>query len=195
MHEVLYEKYSESKERQRLQPVRRCIGQSSIGQHHRLCRVSPIRHSLNDYSVYGLFLRDDSSVDLTYGCGKYDYRQGTLLCVAPGQIGGKEDDGEQVSISGWALLFHPNLLHGTQLEKKIKEYSFFDYRVNEALHMTEEERETIVALLRQIQNELQKAHDVFQNNIIVGNIELILNFCLRFTTGSSSPGLWKIRIP
>ena len=142
--------------------------------------VSPIRHSLNDYSVYGLFLRDDSSVDLTYGCGKYDYRQGTLLCVAPGQIGGKEDDGERVSISGWALLFHPDLLHGTQLEKKIKEYSFFDYRVNEALHMTEEERETIVALLRQIQNELQKTHDVFQNNIIVGYIELILNFCLRF---------------
>ncbi len=142
--------------------------------------VSPIRHSLNDYSVYGLFLRDDSSVDLTYGCGKYDYRQGTLLCVAPGQIGGKEDDGERVSISGWALLFHPDLLHGTQLEKKIKEYSFFDYRVNEALHMTEEERETIVALLRQIQNELRKTHDVFQNNIIVGYIELILNFCLRF---------------
>ncbi len=142
--------------------------------------VSPIRHSLNDYSVYGLFLRDDSSVDLTYGCGKYDYRQGTLLCVAPGQIGGKEDDGERVSISGWALLFHPDLLHGTQLEKKIKAYSFFDYRVNEALHMTEEERETIVALLRQIQNELQKAHDALQNSIIVGYIELILNFCLRF---------------
>lgn len=142
--------------------------------------VSPIRHSLNDYSVYALFLRDDSSVDLTYGCGRYDYRQGTLLCVAPGQIGGKEDNGEQVSISGWALLFHPDLLHGTQLEKKIKKYSFFDYRVNEALHMTEEERETIVALLRQIQSELQKAHDAFQNNIIVGYIELILNFCLRF---------------
>ncbi|WP_165156866.1 AraC family transcriptional regulator [Parabacteroides sp. ZJ-118] len=142
--------------------------------------VSPIRYSLNDYSVYGLFLRDDSSIDLTYGCGKYDYREGTLLCVAPGQIGGKEDDGERVSISGWALLFHPDLLHGTQLEKKIKEYSFFDYRVNEALHMTEEERETIVALLRQIQNELQKGHDAFQNSILVGYIELILNFCLRF---------------
>ncbi len=142
--------------------------------------VSPIRHSLNDYSIYALFLRDDSSIDLTYGCGKYDYREGTLLCVAPGQIGGKEDDGEYVSISGWALLFHPDLLHGTPLEKTIKNYSFFDYRVNEALHMTEEERETIVALLRQIQNELQKAHDVLQNSIIVGYIELILNFCLRF---------------
>ena len=143
-------------------------------------KVSPIRYSLNDYSVYGLFLLDDFSIDLAYGCGKYDHRQGTLICVAPEQIGGKEDNGEQVMISGWALLFHPDLLHGTQLEKKIKEYSFFDYRVNEALHMTEEERKTIVALLRQIQNELQKAHDMFQNNIIVSYIELILNFCLRF---------------
>lgn len=52
--------------------------------------VSPIRHSLNNYSVYGLFLRDDANVDLDYGCGKYDYNKGTLLCVAPGQIGGKE---------------------------------------------------------------------------------------------------------
>lgn len=73
-------------------------------------KASPIRHSLNNYSVYGLFLRDDASVDLDYGCGRYDYRQGTLLCVAPGQIGGKEDNGNRVSITGWALLFHPPFL-------------------------------------------------------------------------------------
>ena len=56
--------------------------------------ASPIRHSLNSYSVYGLFLRDDAEVELDYGCGKYDYNKGTLLCVAPGQVGGKEDNGE-----------------------------------------------------------------------------------------------------
>ena len=106
--------------------------------------VSPIRHSLNNYSVYGLFLRDDADVDLDYGCGKYDYNKGTLLCVAPGQIGGKEDNGERVAITGWALLFHPDLLHGFPLEKRIKEYSFFDYRVNEALHMTNEEHDILV---------------------------------------------------
>lgn len=106
--------------------------------------VSPIRHSLNNYSVYGLFLRDDADVDLDYGCGKYDYNKGTLLCVAPGQIGGKEDNGERVAITGWALLFHPDLLHGFPLERRIKEYSFFDYRVNEALHMTNEEHDILV---------------------------------------------------
>ena len=143
-------------------------------------KASPIRHSLNNYSVYGLFLRDDASVDLDYGCGRYDYRQGTLLCVAPGQIGGKEDNGERVSITGWALLFHPDLLHGTSLEKEIKRHSFFDYRVNEALHMTDEEHDILVSLIRQMQDELHKKRDEFQDAILVEYIGLILNFCLRF---------------
>ena len=143
-------------------------------------KASPIRHSLNNYSVYGLFHRDDASVDLDYGCGRYDYRQGTLLCVAPGQIGGKEDNGERVSITGWALLFHPDLLHGTSLEKEIKRHSFFDYRVNEALHMTDEEHDILVSLIRQIQDELHKKRDEFQDAILVEYIGLILNFCLRF---------------
>ena len=142
--------------------------------------VSPIRHSLNNYSVYGLFLRDDANVDLDYGCGKYDYNKGTLLCVAPGQIGGKEDNGERVAITGWALLFHPDLLHGFPLEKRIKEYSFFDYRVNEALHMTDEEHDILVSLMRQMREELGKNPDELQNAILVGYIELTLNFCQRF---------------
>ena len=142
--------------------------------------VSPIRHSLNNYSVYGLFLRDDADVDLDYGCGKYDYNKGTLLCVAPGQIGGKEDNGERVAITGWALLFHPDLLHGFPLEKRIKEYSFFDYRVNEALHMIDEEHDILVSLMRQMREELDKNSDELQNAILVGYIELTLNFCQRF---------------
>lgn len=142
--------------------------------------VSPIRHSLNNYSVYALFLRDDADVDLDYGCGKYDYNKGTLLCVAPGQVGGKEDNGERVSITGWALLFHPDLLHGFPLEKRIKEYSFFDYHVNEALHMTDEEHDILVFLMRRIQDELYKKADELQNAILVGYIELMLNFCQRF---------------
>ena len=100
--------------------------------------VSPIRHSLNNYSVYGLFLRDDASVELDYGCGKYDYNKGTLLCVAPGQVGGKEVHGERVPITGGPLRFHPDLLPGTPLENRIRDYTFFDYSVNEALHMTDE---------------------------------------------------------
>lgn len=142
--------------------------------------VSPIRHSLNNYSVYGIFFHNEAGIDLAYGCGKYDYKKGTVICVAPGQIGGKEDNGERVMLTGWALLFHPDLLHGAPLEKTIKNYSFFDYRVNEALHMTDEEHDIFVSLMRQIRDELQKRHDQLQNAIIIGYIELVLNFCQRF---------------
>lgn len=142
--------------------------------------VSPVRHSLNNYSVYGIFFHDEAEIDLAYGCGKYDYKKGTVICVAPGQIGGKEDNGERVMLTGWALLFHPDLLRATHLEKNIKNYSFFDYRVNEALHMTDEEHDIFVSLMRQIRDELQKRPDELQNAIIVGYIELALNFCQRF---------------
>ena len=155
------------------------------GRHPLVCvidyaEVSPVRHCLNNYSVYGIFFHDEADIDLSYGCGKYDYKKGTVICVAPGQIGGKEDNGEQVMLTGWALLFHPDLLHGTHLEKSIKNYSFFDYRVNEALHMTDEEHNILSSLMRQIQEELQNKHDRQQDSIIIGYIELVLNFCQRF---------------
>ena len=116
--------------------------------------VSPVRHSLNDYGVYGIFFHDEAEIDLAYGCGKYDYKKGTVICVAPGQIGGKEDNGEKVMLTGWALLFHPDLLHGFPLEKHIREYSFFDYRINEALHMTDAEHDILASLMCRIREEL-----------------------------------------
>lgn len=142
--------------------------------------VSPVRHCLNNYSIYGIFFHDEADIDLSYGCGKYDYQKGTVICIAPGQIGGKEDNGEQVMLTGWALLFHPDLLHGTPLEKEIRNYSFFDYQINEALHMSQAERDIMSSLMQQIQVELQKPHDNQQDAIIVGYIELMLNFCQRF---------------
>lgn len=143
-------------------------------------RISPVFTTLNDYNVYGIFLRGDNLVDLTYGCGIYDYKEGTLLAVAPGQLGGTEDNGEKVNISGWSILFHPDLLQGTSLEKKINNYTFFDYSLNEALHMTEEERNIIIGIMRSIEDEINKPADSHQNNIIVNYIELMLNFCQRF---------------
>lgn len=142
--------------------------------------VSPIRHSLNNYSVYGMFMHEHLPVELAYGCGKYDYTSGTLICVAPGQIGGKEDNGERIDLDGWALLFHPDLLRGTPVEKTLKECTFFDYRINEALHMTDEERDIFVSLMRQIKRELTNDRDDFQDRIIVEYIGLLLNYCMRF---------------
>ena len=143
-------------------------------------RISPVFTTLNDYNVYGIFLRGDNLVDLTYGCGIYDYKEGTLLAVAPGQLGGTEDNGEKVNISGWSILFHSDLLQGTSLEKKINNYTFFDYSLNEALHMTEEERNIIIGIMRSIEDEINKPADSHQNDIIVNYIELMLNFCQRF---------------
>lgn len=142
--------------------------------------ISPIRHSLNRYGVYGVFVQEDNDLDLTYGCGRYDYRDGSLICVAPGQIGGKEDNGERASIGGWALLFHPDLIHGTQLEKEIRHYSFFDYSVNEALHMNEKEHDIVVAVFKRIKSEIDDPQDDFQNDILVGYISLLLKYCQRF---------------
>lgn len=143
--------------------------------------LSPVPHSLNNYGVYGVFMHRHLSVDLTYGCGKYDYRNGgTIICVAPGQIGGKEDNGERINMDGYALLFHPDMLHGTDLEKSIADYSFFDYSTNEALHTTPEEYDTLVELMRHIQMELHGRWDEQQDAIIVNYISLLLNYCKRF---------------
>lgn len=143
--------------------------------------LSPVPHSLNNYGVYGVFMHRHLSVDLTYGCGKYDYRNGgTIICVAPGQIGGKEDNGERINMDGYALLFHPDMLHGTDLEKSIADYSFFDYSTNEALHTTPEEYDILVELMRHIQMELHGRRDEQQDAIIVNYISLLLNYCKRF---------------
>lgn len=143
--------------------------------------LSPIPHSLNNYGVYGIFMHKHLSVDLTYGCGKYDYKNGgTIICVAPGQVGGKEDNGERINLDGYALLFHPDLLHDTDLKRSITNYSFFDYSTNEALHTTPEEYETLVELMQHIQRELQSKRDEQQDTIIVNYISLLLNYCKRF---------------
>lgn len=143
--------------------------------------VSPVRFSLNSYDVYGLFLQgDEDDFDLVYGTGQYDFKEGTLICVAPGQLGGKEDNGEWVNLSGWALLFHPDILQGTALEKGIRNFSFFDYGINEALHMTSEERDIMINVMRQVQDELKFPSDAVQNRIIVGFINILLRYAQRF---------------
>lgn len=143
--------------------------------------LSPIRHSLNNYGVYGIFMHEHLSVDLKYGCGKYDYQSGgTVICVAPGQIGGKEDNGERMELDGWALLFHPDMLHDTPLEKEMRKYSFFDYNSNEALHTTEEEYALLADIMKRIKIELDAGHDDMQYNILLDYISLLLNYCKRF---------------
>lgn len=140
-----------------------------------------IRHSLNNYGVYALFLIDDGKYDLTYGIGRYHYEEGTLLCVAPGQIGGKTDTGEEIHVKGWALLFDPQLIRGTALEKRMPEYHFFSYNIGEALRMTEDERDTIVACFCMMRREMMDNRgDADLDRLLVSYVELVLEYCRRF---------------
>lgn len=91
------------------------------------------RHSLNNYDVYGIFIADEFLENLTYGLLRYDLHQHAIMCVSPGQIGGKSDMGEDIQTKGWALLFDPALLHGTELGKRMSQYTYFSYNTNEAL--------------------------------------------------------------
>lgn len=141
--------------------------------------VSPIRSSLNNYGVYGLFMHSQVRDDLTYGRGNFKHASGSLICVAPGQIGGREDRGDLIDIDGWALLFHPQLLAGTHLEKEIGDFTFFDYSANEALFMTDEERLIMACMMESIRDEIQRPADKDQNAIIVGYISVMLHFCNR----------------
>jgi len=142
--------------------------------------VSPIRSSLNNYGVYGLFIQRNFPENLTYGMKMFSPVGGSIIAVEPGQIGGKEDDGEEITISGWVLLFSPQLLHGTELEAKMKDYQFFSYFAMETLRMEPSEWGRITQLLTQMRHELQEnADSPALRAVILGYIRLILEYCNR----------------
>jgi AraC-like DNA-binding protein len=127
-----------------------------------------------------VFLKDTKCEEMKYGRNHYDYEEGTLLFIAPGQVFGFEDSGRMLQPSGWALCFHPDLLRGTHLGKHINEYNFFSYEAAEALHVSDAEREIVVECFKKIQYELSHAIDKHSRTLIVSNIELFLNYCVRF---------------
>lgn len=139
------------------------------------------RHSLNNYEVYGLFIIEESPYTITYGQGTYDFRNYSLLCVAPGQMGGVSDNGEIIHLKGWVLLFSPQLLVGTPLAKIIDDYHFFSYYQTEALHMEKEEWKTITNIIKIMRNELRLHLDApRQREILTSYLQLILEYCSRF---------------
>ena len=143
------------------------------------------RHSLNNYDVFGIFIGDETLEELTYGLTTYDLHRHALMCVAPGQIGGKADTGEEIQTKGWALLFDPELLHCTDLERRMPSFTYFSYNTNEALLMTAEQRLTIVNLLEALRQELSDA-DGHTQYIIVAYLQLILEHIARFYAGQLS---------
>ncbi len=145
-----------------------------------LSEARPLRHFKTLMGFYAIFLKDVKCGDLIYGRQHYDYQAGTVVCLAPGQIIGKEDNGEVFQPKGWALLFHPDLLHGTSLGRNMREYRFFAYESNEALHLSDRERTIVVDCLKKIQDEIQHDIDRMSRRIITKGIEMLLDYCLRF---------------
>jgi AraC family transcriptional activator of pobA len=133
-----------------------------------------------NYGFYTVFLKEIKCGDLKYGCNYYDYEEGTLVFVGPSQVIGVENNGEYYQPKGQALVFHPDLLRGTSLGRHIGDYTFFSYDVHEALHLSESERNIIKDCFSKIKFELEHAIDKHSKTLIVSNIELFLNYCVRF---------------
>jgi len=132
-----------------------------------------------NFGFYCIFLKEIKCGDLKYGCNHYDYQEGTLVFVSPGQILGINNT-ELIQPKGWALLFHPDLIRGTSLGHNIKNYTFFSYEANEALHLSEKERLLVIDCLNKIEYELHQSIDRHTKTLISNNIELLLNYCMRF---------------
>ena len=131
------------------------------------------------YEVYALYLKNVKCGDIKYGRQYYDYQDGTIVCFAPGQITDLEML-PNIQPNAHGILFHPDLLRGTSLGKNIKKYTFFSYEVNEALHLSEEERSIVMDCLKIIRMELEHGVDKHSKTLLVNHIELLLNYCMRF---------------
>ena len=129
---------------------------------------------------YCVFLKDISGCEIRYGRSSYDYQQDTLVFFAPQQIIEVIPNENSSPINAKGLIFHPDLLHGTSLAKTISSYRFFDYQTNEALHLSEREKQLVINCFEEIQNELQQNIDKHSKKLIASNIELLLNYCERF---------------
>ena len=133
-----------------------------------------------NYGVYALFLKLEKACDIKYGRQKYDYEEGTIVCFAPGQTAETTPTVGHIQTDAYGIIFHPDLLRGTSLNKTIKNYTFFSYEVNEALHVSGEEQTIILDCLKIIRKELEHDIDKHSKTLIATYIELLLGYCMRF---------------
>ncbi len=137
-----------------------------------LSKAEPRKLRRMGYNFYVVFLKEIKCGDLRYGCSHYDYEEGkgTLIFLAPGQVIGSNGN-DFYQPQGQALVFHPDFIHGTSLGRHINDYTFFSYAANEALHLSERERQIIQDCFSKIRFELEHAIDKHSKKLIVSNIE------------------------
>ena len=142
--------------------------------------VSPVHTSLNNYGVYGLFIQQSFPNNLFYGIRPMEASDLSIIAVAPGQLGGAEDDGTLFPISGWALLWSPELIHNSDLQARIRDYHFFSYFATDTLRMEPSEWTAITALLELMEKTLKENEDSGSlRNILLAYLRLLLEYCNR----------------
>ena len=132
-----------------------------------------------NYGVYALFLKETKCGDIRYGRQPYDYQEGTITSFAPGQVT-ETDMPEGVKPKAKGIVFHPDLIKGTSLGQEIRSYSFFSYDSREALHLSDDEKTIILDCLSKIRMELTHPIDKLSRRLISRNIQLLLDYCMRF---------------
>jgi AraC-like DNA-binding protein len=130
--------------------------------------------------LYFIALKDGIKGSFQYGRNSYDFEEGTLTFMKPGQVMSSVEAEYTSDSEGWYLFFHPDLIRRSSLGRSIDEYSFFEYDVNEALHVSDEEKRDLGELVEKIRKEINKNIDKHSQKLIVTNIELLLDYCSRY---------------
>jgi len=142
----------------------------------RVSEKSTTRVVLNFYNIS---IKKSFQGQLKYGKNYYDFDEGTMSFLAPKQVLVMDEENER-NKNGWSLLFHPDLIRSHHLSSIINKYGFFSYGVNEALHLSEQEESTVETLVKNIKREYKSTVDLYSQDVMVSNIDLLLNYCNRF---------------
>ena len=130
--------------------------------------------------LYLMGMKGNVKGSFSYGRNSYDYEEGTLAFIAPNQVTTFDDTDTKLDRNGWNILFHPDLIRKSELGKTIKDYSFFEYDINEALHTSEKEKQILSELVQRIEIELEQNIDKHSQELIIVNLESILKYCHRY---------------
>jgi AraC family transcriptional regulator, transcriptional activator of pobA len=172
----------------------------TINEYHRLMRLArpqhplisvirfeDIRHADTQEPInmvihhYSIALKRNFGGKMKYGQQVYDFDEGIMTFMAPGQVLRIEwEPHKEVEHTGWMLLIHPDFIWNTTLAKNIKQYAFFDYKVHEALFLSEKEEATVVSVMQSIAHEYSANIDQFTQSIIIAHLEVLLNYAERF---------------
>ena len=139
-----------------------------------------IKECMMHYGLYAIYLKENKGCKLSYGRTPYDFDEMTVTSFAPGQVVKVEPNPDVPFAKFTAMVFHPDILNRTALGRHINRYEFFGYSSTEALHLSAQEVEVFRGVLTMIEQELHRAIDKHTRELIVSNIELLLNYCLRF---------------